>query len=84
VEQGQTAEKQEPIAACLAKALGVINEAVRPMGGEICPKLKMSTGIHGFQPYLKIAISFSAEDLYRYMSQSSLQAQCTAHTSGGE
>ena len=76
-------EKQEAMSVCLAKALEEIREMVRPMGGYVAEPVKMSTGSR-YGLSLEIAIGFSEEDLSRYISQSSPQAQCTAHTSDGD
>ena len=76
-------EKQEAMSVCLAKALEVIREMVRPMGGYVSPRVEMTTGERG-SPSLEIAIGFSAEDLSRYISRLSPQAQCTADKPSGD
>ena len=59
MEQGQTAEKQEAMSVCLARALEEIDEAVRPMGGYVCETAKLSTGKNsGYAPYLNITVGF--------------------------
>jgi len=83
VEQGQTAEKQEAMSVCLARALEAIREMVRPMGGYVAEPVKMSTGSR-YGLSLEIAIGFEADALTQYISRFSPQAQCTAGKSGDQ
>ena len=69
--------KQEALTVCLAKAVEEIRRFVEPMGGWICPGIKMRAGgIHN-EAVIKITISFQETALSQYISEAYPQEEST-------
>jgi hypothetical protein len=67
-------------AECLVKVIEEIRELVRPMGGYVIPRIKITAdGDCRFPPALKITIGFSADDLTQYIAGAYQPTQCKAH-----